>query len=615
MEPRPLVWAHRGASKICPENTLSAFRAAVEAGADGVELDVHLSADGHVVVIHDATLDRTTTGSGYVRDMTLEQLKLVDAGSKHSAVFAHERIPTLEEPPGAQISKICQVLKLITTLEKKLLIELKGPLSGLPDRTAMLLKPLLGKKQPAYPELPRLVAEILRPYLHQVQHGEIVVQSFHMPYLQELRSLVPDLQLMYLTLSSGSGWWQREDLQTVPLSFSGLSVRHAALTPDAVKVLREVQGRVFAWTVDSESRLSEMMDIPVDGIITNCPERAAGYRTCDKIAALDHRSCHEEAPVQCESAVASHPSSHPSMHSLSVPDLQRRILAALPRDGIKAWHSAGHVWRQAAKEYVTDVLRAPWWLLDADGHSALAEVFTWCPPSCLLRSACAWRSLRLSFGWGADFEMRCLLRSLRRLGLRHGLTELPEARPPSPLASTPSSPGTPAMGPSRRLSPSLDEGFRFASPPPSPVQGKGVHLQSQLVLCRHQLPKSELWLLQPCSRCHDSARRALSNFLAAQLELLAGKAVLELNAGAGLVGLSFAPYCKTMTITAPDDLSCRLLRLNASLFCRRKSSKSCQVATATGPNNLQVPVYVYMLPTTRSGAKALARQWQWELWP
>jgi len=263
--------------------------------------------------------------------------------------------------------------------------------------------------------------------------------------------------------------------------------------------------------------------------------------------------------------------------------------------------------------------------LDTDGHSALAEVFTWCPPSCLLRSACvchawrragesreAWRSLRLSFGWGADVEMRCVLRSLRRLGLRHGLTELPEARPPSPLASTPSSPGTPAMGPSRRLSPSLDEGYRFASPPPSPVQGKGVHLQSQLVLCRHSLPKSELWLLQPQnSRCHDSARRALSNVLAARLELLAGKTVLELNAGAGLVGLGLAPYCKTMTITAPDDLSCRLLHLNASLFGRRKS-KSRQVATATGPNNLQVPVYVYMLPTTLGGATAFARQWQWD---
>jgi len=87
--------------------------------------------------------------------------------------------------------------------------------------------------------------------------------------------------------------------------------------------------------------------------------------------------------------------------------------------------------------------------------------------------------------------------------------------------------------------------------------------------------------------------------------------VLELNAGAGLVGLGLAPYCKTMTITAPDDLSCRLLHLNASLFGRRKS-KSRQVATATGPNNLQVPVYVYMLPTTLGGATAFARQWQWD---
>jgi len=144
-----------------------------------------------------------------------------------------------------------------------------------------------------------------------------------------------------------------------------------------------------------------------------------------------------------------------------------------------------------------------------------------------------------------------------------------------------------------------------------------MNLQSQLVLCRHILPKGvELWLLQPqSSRVQDSASRAMSNFLAAETQLLAGRAVLELNGGAGLVGLGFAPYAKTMTITAADDLSCRLLRLNASfLWRRRKSSKSRQVPTAIckGVNDLPVPIYVYMLPITLSGAKTMARQWQWD---
>eukprot|EP00438_Fugacium_kawagutii_P032156 Skav231574 [mRNA] locus=scaffold481:223245:224405:- [translate_table: standard] len=267
---------------------MAAFQAALEAGADGVELDVHLSADGHVVVIHDATLDRTTDASGCVKDMTLEQLKQVDAGIKHSPAFAQQRIPTLEEqlrhpgsiaPPGDAITSLDlhEVLRLITTKNKKLLIELKGPiLSGLPERTAMVLKPLLGKKhaqQPVYTQLPALVAEVLRPYLGQVQDGQIFVQSFHRPYLEEFRSLMPDLKLVYLTLSSG-GWLQREDLQNVPLNLTGVAVRHAALTPRAVKLLRERQGCVFAWTVDSESGLSAMIHAGVDGIITNRPDLA-----------------------------------------------------------------------------------------------------------------------------------------------------------------------------------------------------------------------------------------------------------------------------------------------------------------------------------------------------
>src|SRR5512138_2694544 len=93
----PAIIAHRGASAHAPENTLSAFRLALEQGADGIELDAKLSADGHVIVIHDQTIKRTTGQPGIVRQMTLRQLKSMDAGSFFDSAYAGEQIPTLAE--------------------------------------------------------------------------------------------------------------------------------------------------------------------------------------------------------------------------------------------------------------------------------------------------------------------------------------------------------------------------------------------------------------------------------------------------------------------------------------------------------------------------------------
>ena len=94
---RPLVIAHRGCSSLAPENTMAAFREALELGADAVEVDVRLTRDGHVVVMHDRRLDRTTTGNGPVGRHTLRELKELDAGSWFDRRFIGERVPTLDE--------------------------------------------------------------------------------------------------------------------------------------------------------------------------------------------------------------------------------------------------------------------------------------------------------------------------------------------------------------------------------------------------------------------------------------------------------------------------------------------------------------------------------------
>ena len=111
---RPLVIAHRGDTAAAPENTLAAFAAAIDAGADGIELDVHPSRDGALAVHHDHYLDRTTSGAGLVSDHTLAELRALDAGAWFDEVFAGETIPTLED-----------VLSLAAGLVR-LEIELKG---------------------------------------------------------------------------------------------------------------------------------------------------------------------------------------------------------------------------------------------------------------------------------------------------------------------------------------------------------------------------------------------------------------------------------------------------------------------------------------------------------
>ena len=93
----PIIVGHRGAQGLAPENTLAAFRAAADLNIDGVEFDVMRTADGHLVVFHDDEVERTTNGSGLIYDLTLAQVKALDAGSHFDPRFVGERVPTLEE--------------------------------------------------------------------------------------------------------------------------------------------------------------------------------------------------------------------------------------------------------------------------------------------------------------------------------------------------------------------------------------------------------------------------------------------------------------------------------------------------------------------------------------
>ncbi len=133
--------AHRGFSGAAPENSLAAFRKAIEIGSDMIELDIHLSSDGRIMVIHDETLERTTNGRGRVADLSFEELKRLDAGSKFGPQFSAERIPALEEvlalakgrvPVNIEIKNPSHGKYSITRLTERAVAEVKK--AGMSDR-------------------------------------------------------------------------------------------------------------------------------------------------------------------------------------------------------------------------------------------------------------------------------------------------------------------------------------------------------------------------------------------------------------------------------------------------------------------------------------------------
>lgn len=248
----PLIFAHRGASGVAPENTLPAFQTGLDQGADGVELDVHLSADGQVVVIHDFTLERTTNGHGLVGNYTLAQLQELEAGSKFggggadgSTTFAGARIPTLAE-----------VFELVAGTQAIVNVEIKTEES-------------LGE--------PRLVSAVVDVIARFGMQRRVLVSSFNPLSLWHLRrrdQRVP-IALLYSNDQPlfGGGRWT--ELLMRP---NALNPMHRMATPDHIASAHARGQRMNVWTVNEENDLRHMAASGVDGIITNYPDIALRVR-------------------------------------------------------------------------------------------------------------------------------------------------------------------------------------------------------------------------------------------------------------------------------------------------------------------------------------------------
>jgi glycerophosphoryl diester phosphodiesterase len=237
---RPLNLGHRGAPKIAPENTLASFQKARELGADGIELDVMLSADGEVVVMHDANVERTTDGHGRIPELTLADVKALDAGHKFGPPFAGERVPTLRE-----VAAWAQRDMLLNIELKNLSVRADG--------------------------LEEKVVAIIREYGLQ---GRVILSSFNPFALMRAKKIAPDLPTGLLYARDLPIFLRRAWLR--PLVRPDALHPHFTMVNDAYLSWARRKGyRVNVWTPDQPSDLQRLMDQKLDVIITNRPDTLA----------------------------------------------------------------------------------------------------------------------------------------------------------------------------------------------------------------------------------------------------------------------------------------------------------------------------------------------------
>lgn len=237
--PTPIILAHRGDLAHAPENTIPSFSQAIQKGADGVELDAKLTADGHVIVIHDSTVDRTTNGKGKVASFTLDEIRKLDAGSWFDSMFANTKVPLLEE--------------VFETIGKDKLINIE-----------------LTNYSTSKDGLTQKVCELIKKHNNQTQ---IIFSSFFSSNLKIAMQILPEVPRGLLAMPKFVGLWAR--------SFGFMFGEYQALHPYISDVTKEqvnrvhrLKRRVHVWTANTPAELNRLKAFGVDGIFTDDPAEA-----------------------------------------------------------------------------------------------------------------------------------------------------------------------------------------------------------------------------------------------------------------------------------------------------------------------------------------------------
>jgi glycerophosphoryl diester phosphodiesterase len=237
----PWIIAHRGYRTKYPENTLSAFQAALDAGASMIELDVTLSRDRKLVVIHDSTLERTTSGRGPVNGLTLEELKKLDAGAWFDAGFAGERIPELFE-----VLELVNGRALIDIEIKSYNYEPGHPLDAIEHQVVELVR---RKKAQNY----------------------VLISSFNIHILEQLAAIEDAPALAWISKHPAN----RHTVKTCSrIKAFSWHPEHRVLTPPQVKMMHAAGIKVFPYNMETSEEIERMLVMNVDGVIINDPFEA-----------------------------------------------------------------------------------------------------------------------------------------------------------------------------------------------------------------------------------------------------------------------------------------------------------------------------------------------------
>jgi glycerophosphoryl diester phosphodiesterase len=233
---RPHIFAHRGASGYAPENTMAAFQKALEMGADGIELDVHLSKDGHLIVCHDETLQRTTNGMGWIKDLTLEEIRQYDGGSWFGKVYQGEKVPLLEE-----------VLDLIQPTKVLLNVEIKNGIV-------------------IYPGIERRVINLIRRYALEER---TIISSFYHHSLVASKRIDP---LIKTGVLYAVGWFEPWKYAR-KIQADALHPAYHNIDAAFVEACITYGVEINTYTVNEETDIKRLAEMGVTGIITNYPDR------------------------------------------------------------------------------------------------------------------------------------------------------------------------------------------------------------------------------------------------------------------------------------------------------------------------------------------------------